>query len=52
MTEFLSKHADLIGILIMPLTYGFVGWFTNWVALKMTFYTIQEFQKRELSSPQ
>ena len=41
MTEFLSKHADLIGILIMPLTYGFVGWFTNWVALKMTFYPIK-----------
>lgn len=41
MTDFFSKHADLIGILIMPLTYGFVGWFTNWVALKMTFYPIQ-----------
>ncbi|MCB1200639.1 MAG: DUF445 family protein [Leptospiraceae bacterium] len=24
----------------MPLTYGFVGWFTNWVALKMTFYPL------------
>ena len=41
MTEFLSKNADLIGILMMPLTYGFVGWFTNWVALKMTFYPIK-----------
>ncbi|MCB1180180.1 MAG: DUF445 family protein [Leptospiraceae bacterium] len=25
----------------MPLTYGFIGWFTNWVALKMTFYPIK-----------
>ncbi|HMV41252.1 MAG TPA: DUF445 family protein [Leptospiraceae bacterium] len=41
MTEFFSKHADLIGVLFMPLTYGFVGWFTNWVALKMTFYPIK-----------
>ncbi len=41
MLEFLTKHADLIGVLFMPLTYGFVGWFTNWVALKMTFYPIK-----------
>jgi uncharacterized membrane protein YheB (UPF0754 family) len=24
----------------IPFTYGFIGWFTNWVALKMTFYPI------------
>jgi uncharacterized membrane protein YheB (UPF0754 family) len=41
MNEFFSKNADLIGILFMPITYGFVGWFTNWVALKMTFYPIK-----------
>lgn len=41
MQEFFSKHADLIGVLFMPITYGFVGWFTNWVALKMTFYPIK-----------
>lgn len=28
-------------ILSIPFTYGFVGWFTNWVALKMTFYPIR-----------
>ncbi|MCB1157076.1 MAG: DUF445 family protein [Leptospiraceae bacterium] len=26
---------------MMPFTYGFVGWFTNWVALKMTFYPLK-----------
>lgn len=33
-----------IGILkigIIPFTYGFVGWITNWLALKMTFYPLQ-----------
>jgi uncharacterized membrane protein YheB (UPF0754 family) len=39
--EFFQKNADLLGILFMPITYGFVGWFTNWVALKMTFYPIK-----------
>ncbi|MCB1189512.1 MAG: DUF445 family protein [Leptospiraceae bacterium] len=40
MMEFFETHKALIGILVMPLTYGFVGWFTNWVALKMTFYPL------------
>ncbi|MCB1143407.1 MAG: DUF445 family protein [Leptospiraceae bacterium] len=39
-TEFL-KQSDLIAVLLMPFTYGFIGWFTNWVALKMTFYPIR-----------
>ncbi|MCW7506769.1 DUF445 domain-containing protein [Leptospira levettii] len=26
---------------MIPFTYGFVGWVTNWLALKMTFYPIQ-----------
>ncbi|HNI27923.1 MAG TPA: DUF445 domain-containing protein, partial [Leptospiraceae bacterium] len=38
--EFLQNHSQLIGILLMPLTYGFTGWFTNVVALKMTFYPL------------
>lgn len=25
---------------LIPFTYGFVGWVTNWLALKMTFYPI------------
>ena len=31
----------LIGFLMMPITYGFVGWFTNLLALKMTFYPLK-----------
>jgi len=27
-------------LLLIPFTYGFVGWVTNWLALKMTFYPI------------
>ena len=38
--NFLQKNADTIGVVMMPFTYGFVGWFTNWVALKMTFYPL------------
>ncbi|TGK95611.1 DUF445 domain-containing protein [Leptospira brenneri] len=26
---------------MIPFTYGFVGWVTNWLALKMTFYPLQ-----------
>ncbi|WP_108978200.1 DUF445 domain-containing protein [Leptospira ryugenii] len=26
---------------MIPFTYGFVGWVTNWLALKMTFYPIR-----------
>ena len=39
--NFLNKNAEILGILMMPFTYGFVGWFTNWVALKMTFYPLE-----------
>ncbi|MCC5814162.1 MAG: DUF445 family protein [Leptospira sp.] len=39
--EFLDKHWDWIKIGFIPFTYGFVGWITNWVALKMTFYPLQ-----------
>jgi len=38
--EWLSKNAELIGILFMPITYGFIGWLTNVVALKMMFYPL------------
>ncbi|MBI2569570.1 MAG: DUF445 family protein [Candidatus Schekmanbacteria bacterium] len=27
----------------IPVTCGFIGWFTNWVALKMTFYPLSFF---------
>lgn len=39
--SFLSQNKELIGIIMMPFTYGFVGWFTNVVALKMTFYPLE-----------
>ncbi|HMZ61206.1 MAG TPA: DUF445 family protein [Leptospiraceae bacterium] len=41
MAEFYHKYANIIDLIMMPFTYGFVGWFTNWVALKMTFYPIR-----------
>ncbi|TGM57899.1 DUF445 domain-containing protein [Leptospira adleri] len=39
--EFFTQNKELFGILMMPVTYGFVGWFTNVVALKMTFYPLE-----------
>ncbi|EQA37532.1 PF04286 domain protein [Leptospira inadai serovar Lyme str. 10] len=39
--SFFSQNKELIGIIMMPFTYGFVGWFTNVVALKMTFYPLE-----------
>jgi uncharacterized membrane protein YheB (UPF0754 family) len=39
--EWLSKNAELMGILFMPVTYGFIGWLTNVVALKMMFYPLK-----------
>lgn len=32
---------NYIKICLIPFTYGFVGWVTNWVALKMTFYPLE-----------
>ncbi|TGK37520.1 DUF445 family protein [Leptospira gomenensis] len=39
--ELFTAHKELFGILLMPITYGFVGWFTNVIALKMTFYPLE-----------
>lgn len=33
--------SEILGILLMPLTYGFIGWLTNWVAIRMMFYPIE-----------
>ncbi len=41
MLDWIQSHKDLLSVLSMPFTYGFIGWFTNWVALKMTFYPIK-----------
>ncbi|TGM05360.1 DUF445 domain-containing protein [Leptospira jelokensis] len=35
--------SDLILIATIPFTYALIGWFTNWLALKMTFYPIRFF---------
>ncbi|MDZ4724756.1 MAG: DUF445 domain-containing protein [Leptospira sp.] len=40
MLEFNFVPSDF-KILLIPFTYGFVGWVTNWLALKMTFYPIK-----------
>lgn len=31
----------ILALLLMPLTYGFAGWLTNVVALRMTFYPVK-----------
>jgi uncharacterized membrane protein YheB (UPF0754 family) len=36
-----SEFWEWVKIGMIPITYGFVGWVTNWVALKMTFYPLQ-----------
>jgi uncharacterized membrane protein YheB (UPF0754 family) len=36
-----SEILTLLGMFLMPLTYGFIGWVTNWLALKMTFYPLE-----------
>ena len=33
-------NADRKGMLLIPLVAAFVGWFTNWLAVKMIFYPI------------
>ena len=33
-------EANPRGILLIPVVAGFVGWFTNWLAVKMIFYPI------------
>jgi uncharacterized membrane protein YheB (UPF0754 family) len=38
--DFLNRYHDWLNLLVIPFTYGFVGWWTNWVALKMTFYPL------------
>lgn len=39
--EWFEHNAELIGILFMPVTYGFIGWLTNVAALKMMFYPLR-----------
>lgn len=39
--DFSNDTWNWIKIGLIPFTYGFVGWITNWLALKMTFYPLQ-----------
>jgi uncharacterized membrane protein YheB (UPF0754 family) len=39
--EFYETHRDTIAIVSIPFMCGFVGWMTNVVALKMTFYPLK-----------
>lgn len=34
------NHPDFWAYMSIPLCSGLIGWFTNWVAIKMTFYPI------------
>ena len=36
-------NADRRGMLLIPIVAAFVGWFTNWLAVKMIFYPIKFF---------
>jgi uncharacterized membrane protein YheB (UPF0754 family) len=37
---FFQEYGAIIGLILMPFTYSFAGWFTNFVAIKMTFYPL------------
>lgn len=36
-----AEWLKIASLAIIPLISGFIGWFTNWLALKMTFYPIE-----------
>lgn len=39
------NHPDFIKIAMLPIIAGFVGWGTNWLAVKMTFLPVEPFGK-------
>lgn len=41
MSEWFTANKELLVYLSMPVTSAFVGWLTNWVAIKMTFYPMK-----------
>lgn len=41
MVEWIHAHKELLVYLSMPVTSAFVGWLTNWIAIKMTFYPLK-----------
>lgn len=38
--DIFSEHIYWLKLLTIPIIAGFIGWFTNWQAVKMTFYPI------------
>ena len=38
--EIIHLPGEILKYLSIPIFAGFIGWFTNWVAIKMTFYPI------------
>lgn len=38
--EIIHLPGEILKYLSIPIFAGFIGWFTNWIAIKMTFYPI------------
>lgn len=41
MEEWIREHHKLLEYISIPFVSGFIGWVTNWVAIKMTFYPLK-----------
>ena len=39
-TDFCSRNVHYLSILVMPLAFGALGWFSNWKCIKMMFYPL------------
>jgi uncharacterized membrane protein YheB (UPF0754 family) len=39
-TDFCSRNGHYLGVLVMPLAFGALGWFSNWKCIKMMFYPL------------
>lgn len=44
--EILDMPMEILKYLSIPLIAGLIGWFTNWVAIKMTFYPLTFWGKK------
>ncbi len=41
MLEFITTHQEILKNLAIPVTAGIVGYVTNWIAIKLTFYPLE-----------
>jgi uncharacterized membrane protein YheB (UPF0754 family) len=41
MLQWIQTHKEILVYASMPVTSAFVGWLTNWIAIKMTFYPLK-----------